>query len=185
MKLQEYWRGNRGGNSKADKLTSALLVVYLIVLIWILLFKLGVQFSYMGKRSVNLIPFGQSLTSNGKIDFSEIILNVIIFVPLGVYAGVLFKRWSFKSRIFFILLIAFLIEVLQYILRVGAFDITDVITNSSGGLIGLIIFEANEKIFHNSVKSQKFINIIGVLGTVVMISLLLLLKLNMLPVRYQ
>jgi glycopeptide antibiotics resistance protein len=139
----------------------------------------------MGSRSVNLIPFSQSLSSNGKIDLSEIILNVIIFVPLGVYAGVLFKEWAFKSRMFFILLIALLIEVLQYILKIGAFDITDIITNFTGGLVGLAVFKTVEKLFNNTFKAQKFINIIAAMGTVLMISLLVLLKLNMLPIRYQ
>ena len=76
-------------------------------------------------------------------------------------------------------------EALQFIFRVGAFDITDIITNTLGGIIGLMIFKAIEKVFKNSVKAQKFINIIAAIGTVLMISLLLLLKMNMLPVRYQ
>jgi glycopeptide antibiotics resistance protein len=139
----------------------------------------------MGNRSANLIPFSEPLISNGKIDVGEIILNVVIFVPLGIYAGVLFKRWTFGKKLFFCFLISLMFEGLQFILRVGAFDITDIITNTLGGLIGLMIFEAIEKLFNNSVKTQKFINIIAATGTALMISLLLLLKLKMLPVRYQ
>jgi glycopeptide antibiotics resistance protein len=70
-------------------------------------------------------------------------------------------------------------------LRVGAFDITDTITNTLGGIIGLLIFKAIEKVFKNSVKAQKFINITAAIGTVFMILMLLLLKMNMLPLRYQ
>ena len=84
MKLQKYWRSNRRDNNIANKLTNAFFIIYLIVLFWILLFKLGVQFSYMGKRSVNLIPFSEPLISNGRTDVGEIILNVVIFVPLGI-----------------------------------------------------------------------------------------------------
>ena len=126
-----------------------------------------------------------NLYSNGKIDVGEIILNVVIFVPLGIYAGVLFKRWNFGKKLFFFFLISLMFEGLQFIFRVGAFDITDIITNTLGGIIGLMIFEAIEKLFNNSVKAQKFINIIAATGTALMISLLLLLKLKMLPVRYQ
>jgi len=169
---------NMKENNKTNKLTNVLFIIYLIALFWILLFKLGVRFSYMEKRNVNLIPFG-------KIDVSEIILNVVIFVPLGIYAGVLFKRWVFVKKLFFFFLISLMFEVLQLIFRIGAFDITDIITNILGGIIGSLIFEAIEKLFNNSVKSQKFITIIAAIGTVLMISLLLLLKLNMLPIRYQ
>jgi len=169
---------NMKENNKTNKLTNVLFIIYLIALFWILLFKLGVRFSYMEKRNVNLIPFG-------KIDVSEIILNVVIFVPLGIYAGVLFKRWVFVKKLFFFFLISLMFEVLQLIFRIGAFDITDIITNILGGIIGSLIFEAIEKLFNNSVKSQKFITIIAAIGTALMISLLLLLKLNMLPIRYQ
>src|SRR6478609_652170 len=98
MNLIKHWRNNRKDNSTA-KLTIVLLVIYLIALFWILLFKLGVRFSYMENRNVNLIPFG-------KIDVAEIILNVVIFVPLGIYAGVLFKRWGFVKKLFFFFLIS-------------------------------------------------------------------------------
>jgi glycopeptide antibiotics resistance protein len=186
MKVQKYFRGNRKDSSNiTNKLTHALFIIYLIALFWILVFKLGVRFSYMGNRSVNLIPFGEPLISNGKIDVGEIILNVVIFVPLGIYTGMLFEKWIFGKKLFFFFLISLIVEGLQFILAVGAFDITDVITNTLGGIIGLMIFKAIEKAFNNSVKAQKFINIIAAIGTVVMILLLLLLKMNMLPIRYQ
>jgi glycopeptide antibiotics resistance protein len=168
-----------------NRLTTVLFIIYLIVLSWILLFKLGVRFSYMGNRSVNLIPFSEPLILNGKIDVGEIILNVVIFVPLGIYAGILFEKWIFGKKLFFFFLVSLIVEGLQFILAVGAFDITDIITNTLGGIIGLMIFEAIEKAFNNSVKAQKFINIIAAIGTVLIILFLVLLKMNMLPVRYQ
>jgi glycopeptide antibiotics resistance protein len=185
MNLKKNGRDNRKDNNVTNKLTTVLFIIYLIALFWILLFKLGVRFSYMANRSVNLIPFSEFFISNGKIDVGEIILNVVIFVPLGIYAGVLFKRWTFVTKLFFSFLVSLLFEILQFILRIGAFDITDIITNTMGGIIGLMIFAAIEKVFSNSVRAQKFINIIAAIGTALMISLLLLLKMNMLPVRYQ
>jgi glycopeptide antibiotics resistance protein len=185
MNSKKYWWSNWEGDINANKLTKILLVIYLIVLVWILIFKLGVRFSYMGNRSVNLIPFSRSSASNGRIDLSEIILNVIVFMPLGIYAGALFRRWTWVNRVFFVFLISLLIEGLQYILRVGAFDITDIITNMSGGIIGLMMFGIIERLFNNKTRSQRFINIVAVMGTVLIISLLVLLKMNMLPIRYQ
>jgi glycopeptide antibiotics resistance protein len=78
-----------------------------------------------------------------------------------------------------------MIEGLQFILRVGAFDITDIITYTLGGIIGLMLFKAIGQVFKNKLKAQKLINRIAALGTFLMTLLLLLLKLNMLPVRYQ
>ena len=185
MNLQKTGRNISKVNNVANGITIILFISYLVALCWILLFKLGVRFSYMGNRKVNLIPFSEPLILNGKIDVGEIILNVVIFVPLGVYTGILFERWIFGRKLFFLFLISLIVEGLQFILAVGAFDITDIITNTLGGIIGLTIFKAIEKAFNNSVKAQKFINIISAVGTALMILLLLLLKMNMLPVRYQ
>ena len=173
-------------DNKTDKLTIVLFIVYLIALAWILIFKLGVHFSYMGNgRSMNLIPFGDSMIRNGKIDFGEIIMNVVIFVPLGIYAGILFRRWITGKKLFLFFLISLIIEGFQYVFKVGAFDITDIINNTLGGIIGLIVYTGIEKAFKNSVRAQKFINIIATIGTIAMILFLFLLKTNRLGIRYQ
>lgn len=62
-------------NKGLNRLTLLLFTIYLIVLYWILLFKLGVRFSYIDKRSVNFIPFNDPTILN-----AENILNVF---PLG------------------------------------------------------------------------------------------------------
>jgi len=170
--------------SKADnvtnRFTAVLFAVYLIALYWILLLKLGVRFSYMGSRRTNFVPF-----SGPPILTSENILNVLIFVPLGIYAGMLFKRWIFGKKLGFFFLLSLSVEALQYILRIGAFDVTDIITNTLGGVVGLLLFKGLQEAFNNSVKAQKFINIIAATGTVLMILLLALLKMSLLPVRFQ
>lgn len=161
-------------DSKTNKLTNALFVIYLIALFWIIVFKFSVPFSYLGyMRSINLIPFNESLIINGKLAFNEIIMNMVIFVPLGIYAGVLFKRWTIGKKLFLFFLISLICEALQFILGVGASDITDVISNTLGGITGLLIYKAVEKIL--GVKTQKFINIIAAAGTVLMVLLLSLL----------
>lgn len=167
-------------NNRTNSLTIVLFTIYLIVLYWILLFKLGIQSSYMDKRSVNLIPF-----NDPSIFITENILNVVIFVPLGVYAGILFKRWTFSQKLLLFFLLSLIVEALQFILRLGAFDVTDLITNTVGGIIGLMIFKAIEKVFNNSVRAQKFINLFAATGTILVVLLLVLLKMNMLPVRFQ
>jgi glycopeptide antibiotics resistance protein len=176
---------NRNDSIKVNKLTMTLFIIYLIALLWILVFKLGVRFAYMENRRVNLIPFREPLILNGKIDLGEMILNTVIFIPLGIYAGILFERWNFGKKVFLFFLTSLTIEMLQFIFRVGAFDITDIITNTFGGIVGLMIFKTIEKVFNNTSRAKKFINIISAIGTVIMTLLLLLLKLNMLPVRYQ
>ncbi|MBD3631151.1 hypothetical protein [Cyclobacterium sp.] len=70
-----------------NKWTTALFVIYLIALVWILLLKLGVEFSYMENRNTNFSPFNEPIFLT-----AENMLKALIFVPPGIYAGVLFSR---------------------------------------------------------------------------------------------
>lgn len=171
--------------SKGDIFTIALFIIYALVLVWILLFKMGVQFSYMPERRVNFIPFREAILYNSKPDLPEIILNVIIFVPLGIYAAILFRSWNFGKHLGFFLMTSFLFEALQFLLKIGAFDITDILTNTFGGIIGLLVFKGTERLFDSGLKAQKFMNGVCALGTAVVVLLLTLLKWNMLPIRYR
>ncbi len=89
-------RNNPKVSNVNNRLTTVLFIIYLIALYWILLLKLGVRFSYMGNRTTNFIPFSQHV-----ILTSENMLNVVIFVPLGIYAGMLFERWIFGKKLLF------------------------------------------------------------------------------------
>lgn len=168
----------RKDNPFANKLTYLLLTIYLAALFWIIVLKLNISFSYKGTQNVNLIPFREPLLYNGKFDYNEIFLNILIFVPLGLYVEILFKKLSLARKIFSFFMVSFICEILQYILRIGAFDITDIINNTFGGIIGLMLFKVGEKIFGDATKAQKFINIIATIGTVLIISTLLYLKIN-------
>ena len=125
---------------KSKKLTEGILIFYAVMLVWIILFKMDVSVENFGRmRSINLVPFSQSVIVNDKLDVSEIIQNVLVFVPLGV---LVYTIWQEKSRRFKLCCMVFtsiVLEVMQYILGVGASDITDVITNTLGGAAGLLL----------------------------------------------
>lgn len=176
---------NLTAQQSSYRITMALFAVYIIALMWILLFKMGVRFSYMGNRELNLIPFREYVLYDGRIDRAGTILNILIFIPLGIYIAILKNNWSIATKIFTCFLFSFAIESLQYLLAIGAFDITDVITNTSGGIIGLVIFYLLRKMLNSNQRAHNLINLIAGAGTLFMIVLLLLLKMNMLPVRYQ
>ena len=50
------------------------------------------------QKSINLITHRELLILNGKADFGELILNVLIFVPFGLCVGILFKKWNFAKN---------------------------------------------------------------------------------------
>jgi glycopeptide antibiotics resistance protein len=120
-------------------LSRTLFAAYLLILLWLVLFK----FSYdpiavirnFQTRSLNLIPFAWSHNH-------EMMANLVAFIPFGVMLGVNFKRVAFGFKVAWIFGFSLVLEVIQYILAIGATDVTDVIMNTLGGFAGLVFYHA-------------------------------------------
>ncbi|EQE44584.1 vanZ like family protein [Clostridioides difficile CD41] len=121
----------------------------------------------MNLRSINLIPFAGSLIINNRVDISEIILNVAIFVPFGIYVCMLKEEWSFIKKVIPIFITSLVFETLQYIFALGASDITDLIGNTLGGIIGIAVFMLLSKIFKNN--TIKIINVLALIVTIIVV----------------
>ncbi len=161
---------------KQLNVTKFLLAVYFIMLVWIILFKMQTDLSGlagMNYRHVNWIPFYGSAITNGKIDRSEIILNILIFVPFGVYISMLKAEWGIlkKAAPAFFSSLAF--EALQYLFGIGASDITDLLGNTLGGIVGILLFGLLSKLLKGN--TIKFINSIAAIGTFLMAGLITVL----------
>ncbi|WP_088037630.1 VanZ family protein [Gottfriedia acidiceleris] len=164
------------GKSKnnQNKITAGLFAVYLFALIWIIVFKM--QFSYQGLpdfREINLIPFAGSVSVNNQIDFIEIILNVLAFIPFGIYISMLKPNWSFLKKIAVIAGVSLLFEVLQFIFAIGASDITDLLGNTLGGIIGIGVYIVFCRLF--STKANKILNVLTSIGVIFLVALVLVL----------
>lgn len=98
-------------------------------------------------QSVNIMPFhtiGLYLWSDDlrlqAFAFSNIVGNIILFFPLGVYMPLLLKNKRLLSYTLLICSISMIVEVLQFLFRVGATDIDDVLLNTLGGAMGLLCY---------------------------------------------
>lgn len=151
-----------------------LLAVYSAALTWIILFKMAVRLDDVGfgtVRAWNMIPF--SYSEETSFHLTEVLENVIAFVPLGVYLGML-KTGAWKA-ILIGAAASVTLEVLQFALGIGAADITDVITNTAGTAIGVGIYLLLTHIFKNREKLDKTLVIVCGAATVVMIIMIALL----------
>jgi glycopeptide antibiotics resistance protein len=154
-------------------LSRGLLALYLVTLIWLVLFKLSFNISKVldhHHRSLNLIPFAAPSIVNGKINFDEMIYNCLFFIPFGLLLNVNFKKVGFLPKFIFILIFSLTAELIQFIFAIGATDITDVITNTLGGFLGLKLYDLGNK-FINNEKLDKFIISIGAVLFVIFISM--------------
>jgi len=159
---------------KRNTLTFVLLVIYLLALTWLILFKL--QFSIPDTdegRIINLIPLLGSFDDNGIIRFSEIRVNILAFIPLGIYICMLKAPWSFVKKILTIVGLTFVFEIIQYIFAIGRADITDVLSNTLGGIIGIGIYALLSKVLKGS--TNKVINVLAAVLTILALLLVALL----------
>lgn len=119
--------------------TTAYLVVlfmtYLVLLAWIVLWKLEVPWAGGGERAIKLVPFAPSAGAGASEPF-EVVVNLVIFVPFGVYLGLLAPRAWWKGA-GVVAAASLVLEATQYVLAIGRSDVTDVIVNVAGGLTGL------------------------------------------------
>lgn len=154
---------------KGNTLTIVLFFIYLIILTWIIVFKMQVTFADLGHyRNINLIPFGESVIVNNRIDVSEMFMNVLAFGPMGVYLSMMEPGESFLRKLLPIFFISLTYEVMQYVLAVGASDITDLIMNTLGGAVGIAVFYCIQKIFKEN--TVKILNILALCGTLILIA---------------
>ena len=108
-----------------------LFVIYMVLLVWIIVFKLQFSISELDiVRSINLVPFYYGNEIGVRFHLKEILENVSIFAPLGIYLCMLKHEPKFPIKLIFILGTSFALEVLQYIFAIGRSDITDLLTNT-------------------------------------------------------
>ena len=90
--------------------------------------------------SMNLVPFIDVL--NGRGDFiRQVVLNVIMTIPFGFLLPLVKKNVKLLKIIFYTFLLSLSIELLQPLINgVRSSDITDLITNVVGGIIGYVIY---------------------------------------------
>ncbi|MCY0904368.1 VanZ family protein [Arthrobacter sp. H14-L1] len=72
--------------------------------------------------------------------FANVVRNVLIFIPLGVYVSWL-RHWAAVwLTVLTVASVSVAVEIIQGVFAVGASDIDDVILNCVGGIMGILTF---------------------------------------------
>ena len=117
----------------------------LIVFIYYVIMLANMTFfaRYNNYTGINLIPFKSIKdTFNNSIYYITIIFfgNLIIFMPFEYFFIEFTKNKKITINILFILGLVIMIELIQYILKVGIFDIDDIILDSLGMFIFYLLY---------------------------------------------
>lgn len=113
--------------------------IYLAALIWIIVCKPPFYGERGGlpRRSWNPVPQILFFAQGRLRIHRDAWQNLLVFVPYGVYLSTLKENWGPWRRtcLFFATSLSF--ELLQYLFATGRSDITDLITNTLGGIAGM------------------------------------------------
>ena len=160
-------------------LSRVLLALYLLTLLWLTLFKLSYDIpsilANFQTRSLNLIPF----VTYGQTGISETVSNFVTFIPFGLLLSLNFKKAALRRLLIVVFGFSAAVEALQFILAIGTTDVTDVVTNTFGGLVGIVLYRLANKI----VKAEILDRIIIAVGLTLFVAFILL-RLLVFRVRY-
>ena len=80
--------------------------------------------------------------------------NVLIFLPFGFFMAMASKYRSFLSTLIYSFALSLTIELSQLFMKVGCFDVDDLLLNSIGGILGFITFLICNVIRRNYAKKR-------------------------------
>ena len=137
------------------KITKALVVgsfaLYLVALVSLLFMRHGGYWQNLSwadyvRLNSNFVPFAtisqyiQALCTgsiNAYIPLTNLLGNLLMMAPMGLYLPYFFKR-ARQPAVFFIVMLCLVlsVELAQTCLRVGSLDVDDVILNLAGAALG-------------------------------------------------
>lgn len=103
-----------------------------------------------GDWNYNFIPF-RSMTSyleniTEPYAYTNILGNVIPFVPLGFLLPLVYKKIKGFAATMSVCILSILgVESFQFVTMLGFFDIDDILLNTSGCLLGYLVYAGFEK----------------------------------------
>ncbi|MBS4538952.1 VanZ family protein [Clostridium sp. D2Q-11] len=140
----------RRWNEKSKKILiiNTLMYAYITMVLFVTLMPFTIPLingtNNMFLQTANFIPF-RDLKSNYNGAIREIVLNIVMMIPFGFLYAII-KRQGILKIIMSTFLFSLVIEISQLMsawwggLSSRSFDITDLITNTFGGLVGYTIF---------------------------------------------
>ncbi len=127
--------------NKVTKLSLIIVFIYYIIF----LFNMTIFARYDSGNGYNLIPFNSIISTLKSDNLYFMIINtlgnLLIFMPLEYFIIKLFKIKKLSLNLLLSFLIILIIEILQFIFKLGIFDIDDIILNITGMIVFYIVYK--------------------------------------------
>lgn len=103
--------------------------------------------TYAQEVRLMLTPFwnyAEVFSFRDLLDFWEVVLNIVLFIPIGLLLGASFSKARWHNILLTGILLSTSIEALQYTLQKGLCETNDVIHNALGCMIGFVVYQLLE-----------------------------------------
>ncbi len=115
----------------------SLLLAYIFLLLCSTVFyrmpSLGLRYNFLPFWSYTSIIEGSN-----KYLIYEAVLNILVFIPIGLLFGIILKKKILKTSLLISLLISLSIELLQFFFHRGYSEVDDIFHNFLGCFIGVV-----------------------------------------------
>ena len=95
-------------------------------------------------RSIELNPIGKYINIWNKVDYPrdlmEMLMNIILFLPIGLLLGGILQRTRWWVALLIGGCLSIIVELLQYAFSKGQCEVSDVIHNTLGCMIGYGVY---------------------------------------------
>ena len=165
-------------------ISKILFISYMIIFIWIVIFKCGFVDDLKIKHQIqSRLSLCERIINTGEIKnliyriqigeyfhrgILEPFLNIIIFIPVGIYITFFQKEKRIFNTYITSVVISLAIELTQLATMIGGFSFLDLVTNVAGGLIGCLIYH----IIYDD-KRIRVLNIASIVSSIFMVSIAL------------
>ncbi len=114
------------------QINTLLLIACLLMIIYM---TLESRNSIIGQPGIRILQTYKGMLFNSE-SRASILKNIWLFIPLG---AILYSLYPNRKVLFIPIIISILIETIQYCTSIGYCDLSDVVSNGIGGLIGFMI----------------------------------------------
>lgn len=150
---------------------------HMVLLIWLILFKLAIHPAEVpAVRDLNLVLLRNSYYLNGNMNYIELLFNILIFIPVGIYLSILKPEWKGRQKILIVFFTSLSFETIQYAAAIGYTDITDLMNNTAGGAAGIGIFKLLNRWWKE--KTVKILNIGILVAEILAVSLFFIYRMK-------
>ena len=132
---------------RKNKFVVTAFACYSLLLVWLVIFKLEFDPANLPRyRQLILVPFSERSGISMSAVMEELVMNVLAFIPLGVYLSALEMPKKAWQRVLVGFGFSLVFELIQLAFARGTTAVTDLINNTLGTLLGVLLFALIKKL---------------------------------------